>query len=174
MQPKHFAIFVAVPAVALTLGFATFDLVRTSTPVLAAEAAVAAVAFGGSHQGWSGGRHGRGLAHLCGPRRDAHIEDAIGTIEDFVTFTLPQDAAWSELTAAVRESSTTVAEACRELTDAEVPGAAPARLARFATMVGAGLEVLNRVRPPFDAFYQTLDEKQRKRIDKLFDHGHRR
>ncbi len=169
MQPKYFATLVAVPAVALTLGFATFDLVRSSTPALAAE-----TAFGGGHQSWSGGRHGRGLAHLCGPCRDAHMEDAIGTIEDFVAFTPPQDAAWSELTQAVRASSATIEEACQEMTGAEGPGSAPARLARFATMVGAGLEVLNRVRPPFDAFYQTLDEKQQKRLDKLFDRAHRR
>jgi hypothetical protein len=171
MTPKQFIAFVAVPAVGLTLAFATVDTLRTTT-VEAAEAAVTQVAFGG-HQGWGRGRHGRGLAHLCSDRRDERIDDAIGFIEDFVDFTPPQTAAWNDLTKAVRESSATIGEACGDLGDVDADGNAPARLALIESLATTGLDVLKRVRPPFDAFYQTLDEDQQKRLDKLFNRGHR-
>ena len=43
------------------------------------------------------------------------------------------------------------------------------------TMLSAGLDAVREVRPKFDAFYATLNDKQKRAIERLMEgHGHQR
>ena len=48
------------------------------------------------------------------------------------------------------------------------------RLAGLETMLSAGLEAVREVRPNFDAFYATLNDKQKTALDRLIDRRGRR
>ena len=123
------------------------------------------------HQGHGGWMHGRrGFSHLCSEHRDKRIGRAVSFVEAFVDFTPEQDQAWERLTAAVRESSAAIGETCSQLTDGDGPADLPQRLARLETMMTVGLEVIHTVRPAFDTFYATLDERQKQAIDQLMSH----
>ena len=56
---------------------------------------------------------------------------------------------------------------------ADGPRHAPDELARMETMLTTKLDVLKKVRPAFEAFYGTLDERKREALDTLFSR-HRR
>ena len=45
------------------------------------------------------------------------------------------------------------------------------KFARMETMLVAGLEVVQTVRPAFDKLYATLDEKQQAALDKMIRRG---
>ena len=150
-----------------------------ATPGAAAQTAVSAAAaapesrwaqFGRRHGRWGRGGHGRG--HLCGPGRDQRIDEMIGLVEAFVGFTPEQAAAWKELAGEARAAGATIAKVCDDLEESEAK-TAPARLAGLEAAVAAGLDVLRRVRPPFDKFYATLTGEQRKALDEAIAQGRR-
>ena len=58
---------------------------------------------GGWHRG-HGGHHRRGMAMICGDRRDKRIEHGLAFVEGFVNFTPEQTTAWGELTEAAIET----------------------------------------------------------------------
>ncbi len=131
--------------------------------------------FGGGHHGWRhGGRHGgRGVAHLCGMVRGEKVEQAISFVDNFMTFTPPQQQAWDKLAQALRASDDRVGAACATLKDGKAPQGASAKLAMVESFLTAGLDVVRRVRPAFDGFYDTLNDKQRKSLDDLLSRRHR-
>ena len=163
-------LFLSVAGLALAFG-----AIRAFQPNLPAYAAgfAAATQQGGFQHGRSHGWGGRGLAHLCGDRRDEHIDAMTAFVEGFVGFTPPQTQAWADLTEALRAGSASVGEACDELEATSSPDTASALLARVETIAVTGLSVVREVRPTFDAFYGTLSEKQKKALDDLISHRRR-
>ena len=113
---------------------------------------------------------GEEFSHLCSEHRDKRIGRAVSFVEAFVDFTPEQDQAWDRLTATVRQSSAAIGESCSQLTDGDGPTGLPQRLARLETMMTVGLEVIHTIRPAFDTFYATLDERQKQAIDQLMSH----
>jgi len=127
-----------------------------------------------------GGHHGKGrgmggMNRLCSDMRGERMERMIGFVESFMTFTAPQQQAWTTLTASVREGNAMVGATCDDLKgDRGKDLAAPERLARMETMMSTGLAVVQKVRPAFDGFYATLSEKQQQALDDMLQHRGRR
>ncbi len=128
--------------------------------------------------GWGGhrwgGRHGGGMRMLCSDRRDERLGEVKEFVESFVDFTPPQADAWTKLTAAVDAGSAKVGTTCASLKEQGRPETAPDKLARMQTMMTTGLDILNQIKPAFDDFYATLDERQKAAIDKLTSRRGRR
>ncbi|HMR34305.1 MAG TPA: Spy/CpxP family protein refolding chaperone [Geminicoccaceae bacterium] len=113
---------------------------------------------------------------FCGPDRNDRLNRMVEMIEGFANFSPEQEPAWQQLRDAVRDASAKLGPACDAMRDAR-DGAPTERLASIETMLSAGLDAVREVRPKFDAFYATLNDKQKRAIDRLVDgpgHPHRR
>lgn len=177
MKTKRTITITALAGVGLVALFALWAGPGSRISSHASEALVQYANFGGHermhHGGGRRGHGGRRLAMLCGDRRDQHMEDALGFIDSFVSFTPEQTAAWTKLTDAVRSGSASIGQACEEIDWTDTSENAPAKLARVETLMAAGLEVVRQVRPPFDEFYAVLSEEQQEALDKLASRGRR-
>ena len=131
----------------------------------------AAASGGGFHRGH---RRGHGAKMICSDRRAEKLEDAIGFAEAFFSFNAEQKTAWDGLAGALRDGSDTIGRHCEALKDGDGQTNAAGRLARVETMLTAGLEVVQKVRPAFDGFYATLDKDQQAALDKLVQRRGRR
>jgi hypothetical protein len=120
---------------------------------------------------WGRGPH-MGPA-FCGPARDERLDRLVDMVEGFANFTPEQEPAWVKLRDSVRSASGKLDTACNAMRDAGRDATPPARLAGIETMLGAGLEAVREVRPSFDAFYATLNDRQKAALDRLIE-GHRR
>jgi|SaaInl7_135m_RNA_FD_contig_61_1034557_length_1290_multi_21_in_0_out_0_1 hypothetical protein len=132
--------------------------------------------FGGGHHGMGQGGMGggRGMAHLCGPARSEKVEHAISFVDDFMTFSGPQKQAWDNLAGALRAGDEKVGAACATFKDGKPPQSATGKLGMAESFLTAGLAVVQQVRPAFDRFYDTLNEKQQKSLDDLLSRRHHR
>lgn len=122
-------------------------------------------------KGW----HRGGFGHFCGKRREARTERMISVVEGLMTFNAKQATAWKDLTTAVRDGNKSMDETCTSLNkgkDRDKRPSATERLGRMETMLAARLKFVRAIRPKFDRFYATLNEKQQKAFD-MFS-GHRR
>lgn len=120
------------------------------------------------HARWSKGRHRRGFGGVCGEHRQAKTERLISVVEGLMTFTPRQEAAWNDLTKAVRDGNKSMDDTCAAMKkDRDKPAGATQKLARMEAMMAAGLKFLQSVRPKFDKFYGTLNDKQKKAIDAM-------
>lgn len=152
---------------------------------------------GFGHSGFThhGLRHGSmmGAGFACA---DGRLDRMEAVVENFVTFTPEQAAAWKELTAAMRDAQAWKQAACEESRadrraamrdddsddrdedddkvekDDARPAPAPLtdRLARMETRLETGLAALRKVRPALESFYATLNDSQRKALDDLMGH----
>jgi hypothetical protein len=129
--------------------------------------AVAAGGDRGYHRGMHrGGRHG-GMRMMCSDRRTEKLDDIIGFTEAFFSFNADQKVAWDGLAAALRDGSDTIGKQCAALKEDGKPLTATDKFARMETMLTAGLQIVQKVRPAFDKLYVTLDKEQQAAIDKL-------
>ena len=158
-------------------------LTLTGALVAAVIATVALAAWPGPHRGSAGmfdavafRSHGQGriAERICSEQRDERLDKAIGFVESFTAFTAQQTGAWNDLVDALRAGSARVGDACSTHDWANAPASAPEKLARLEVMVSLGLDLVQQVRPAFDSFYATLDEKQKKALDDLIGRHHRR
>ena len=138
----------------------------------------AAASGGASAYGrWAGG-HGWGghaEARICSESRDARIDDAIRFAEAFVNFMPEQTGPWNALTAAVRNGSAKIGQACETVQAEGRPAHAPEHLARAELALTTALGVMQEVRPAFVDLYGKLNDEQRARIDDLLSRrGHHR
>ena len=118
--------------------------------------------------GWWRGRHGDGPGGLlCGERAEERMERMLGFVEELLTLTPSQAEAWQRVTEAAHGGAERFQGVCDGLREAGAPETAPERLARIERMADAGATGLREVRTAFDAFYQTLDEQQRRVLDVL-------
>ncbi|MDA1099443.1 MAG: Spy/CpxP family protein refolding chaperone [Proteobacteria bacterium] len=175
MNTKSIFISGAVGLVAVAAVVATTLSLGSTVSAKGTEASAASGLFGGDHHGWGhgGGRGGRGMAHLCGPARGEKIAHAISFVDNFLTFTSPQQKAWEELAEALRAGDARIGVACEAFKDGKPPQSATAKLAMAESFLAAGLDVVQQVRPAFDRFYATLNDKQRKSLNDLLSRRHR-
>lgn len=124
----------------------------------------AAAASGGYHRGH---RRGHGARMICSDRRAEKLEDAIGFAEVFFSFNQEQKSAWDGLAGALRSGSDTIGKHCETIKANAEKTSVTGKLAQVETMLTAGLEVVQKVRPAFDGFYATLDKNQQAALDKL-------
>lgn len=123
-----------------------------------------------------GGRWGRGHGgfggKFCGNRAGKRMERMTSLIEGLMTFTAPQQTAWNDLKTALNDGKASMEKACETAKNAEKPKTAPERLARTEAMMTTRLGALQTVRPAFDTFYGTLNDKQKAAIDGLMTRRH--
>jgi len=114
------------------------------------------------------GRGGMGgIAAMCDPRAAGLAEwrmermERMERIERLISPNEAQRAALNELRTASTKAAETVAAACPR----EFPASASARLEVMEKRLDAMLLAIKTVRPAFDAFYATLTDEQKARIN---------
>jgi hypothetical protein len=114
--------------------------------------------MGPGMMGWSG-RGGMGM--LCSPRAAGLAEWRMERIERLVQPTEAQRTALNDLRAASTKAAEQIAAACPR----EFPASATARLELMEKRMETMLAALKTVRPAFNAFYATLSDEQKARLD---------
>jgi hypothetical protein len=109
---------------------------------------------------------GRG-GSLCDARIAGFAEWRIERIERAIQPNDAQRKALDELKAASAKAGEAMRAACPTAT----PATAPARLEAMEKRMAAMLEAIKTVRPAFDAFYATLDDKQKARLNSAGPRG---
>jgi hypothetical protein len=111
--------------------------------------------MGPGMMGWSGG------GMMCDPRAAGLAEWRIDRIERLISPNEAQRAALDNLRAASVKAAETVLTDCPP----ELPVSATGRLETIEKRLDAMLTAVRLVRPAFDAFYATLDDEQKARIN---------
>ena len=109
--------------------------------------------------GMMGGRGG--MAGMCSPRAAGMAEWRIERIERLIKPTDPQRTALEALRTASAKAAESVTAAC----PAKFPSGASARMEAMEKRMEGMLAAINTVRPAFDAFYATLSDDQKKKLD---------
>lgn len=108
------------------------------------------------------GMMGRGgFGHMCNPRAAGLAEWRFDRIERAVRPTDAQRKALDDLKAASAKAAETIVDACPR----DIPRASTERLALMEKRMEAMLQAIKTVRPAFDAFYGSLSDKQKTRLD---------
>ncbi|HET7190542.1 MAG TPA: Spy/CpxP family protein refolding chaperone [Pseudolabrys sp.] len=115
--------------------------------------------MGPGMMGWSGGRGGLGA--MCDPRAAGLAEWRMERVERLITPTDAQRSALNDLRTASSKAADIVAAACPR----EFPANASMRLELLEKRLDAMQQAIKIVRPAFDAFYATLDDEQKVRIN---------
>jgi len=111
--------------------------------------------------GMMGGGGGRGMGWMCSPQGAGLAEWRMERIEERVKPTETQRKALDDL----RTASTKAAESIKAACPAEWPASASARLELMEKRMEAMLTAVKTVRPAFDAFYATLNDEQKARLN---------
>jgi hypothetical protein len=98
---------------------------------------------------------------MCDPRAAGMAEWRMERIERLITPTEAQRTALNDLRAASTKAAETIAAACPR----EFPASATARMELMEKRLEAMLTAVKTVRPAFDAFYATLTDEQKARIN---------
>jgi hypothetical protein len=106
---------------------------------------------------WGPGASGQ----FCNPSMAGFSEWRVDQIERAVKPDEAQRKALEDLRAASAKAAESIAGACPR----EVPATISERLAFMQTRMETMLEAIKTVRPVFDAFYGTLTDEQKKRLD---------
>ncbi len=114
------------------------------------------------------GGHGKGFGRFCSDRQGRRFDRLTGVIEGLMTFSPAQDQAWKSLTVTMKAAKDSIKKDCEQLKASGRPKTASQKLARMEKVLNSRLSSLQRVRPAFDDFYATLNEKQKSAIDNLF------
>ena len=104
---------------------------------------------------------GSGMGAMCDPRGAGLAEWRTERIERLISPTEGQRAALNDLQTASAKAAEIVAAACPR----EFPASATARLELMEKRLDAMQRAIKTVRPAFDAFYATLNEEQKARIN---------
>jgi hypothetical protein len=107
------------------------------------------------------GMWGSGYGGMCSPRFAGLAEWRIDEIERAVKLTDTQQAALKELRAASAKAADSFVAAC----PSDWPKTGSGRLAVMEKRMETMLAAVKTVRPAFDAFYGSLDETQKARVD---------
>jgi len=113
--------------------------------------------MGPGMMGWDGG----GNAGMCNPRAAGLAEWRIERIERLIKPTEMQRTSLDGLRTASNEAAELISTACPH----DFPAAAPARLEAMEKRMDTMLQAIKIVRPAFDAFYATLTEDQKARLN---------
>jgi LTXXQ motif family protein len=115
--------------------------------------------MGPGMMGWGGGMGGMGA--ICDPRGAGLAEWRMERIERLITPNEAQRAALDNLRTASTKAAEIVAAACPR----EFPEGATARLELMEKRLDAMQQAIKTVRPAFDAFYATLNDEQKARVN---------
>lgn len=115
--------------------------------------------MGPGMMGWGGGRGGMGA--MCDPRGAGLAEWRMERIERLINPTEAQRAALNDLRTASTKAAELISAACPR----EFPASASARLELMEKRLDAMQQAIKTVRPAFDAFYATLNDEQKARIN---------
>lgn len=111
--------------------------------------------MGPGMMGWGG------MGAMCDPRGAGLAEWRMERIERLITPTEAQRAALNDLRTASTKAAEIVAAGCPR----EFPASASARLELMEKRLDAMQQAIKTVRPAFDAFYATLNDEQKARIN---------
>lgn len=121
--------------------------------------------------GWWRRRCRRRRAAAWGPEGLAAVT---ARVADELDLTPPQRAAWHRVAGLVTANAGALERLRDEGRALLVAEPAPVRLGRIEALLVTGLDLLHQVRPAFEAFYATLDETQKRRLDALVERRRRR
>jgi hypothetical protein len=113
--------------------------------------------MGPGMMGWDGD----GSAGMCNPRAAGLAEWRMERIERLVKPTEAQRPALDGLHTASTKAAELISAACPH----DFPASAPARLEAMEKRMDTMLQAIKIVRPAFDAFYVTLTEDQKARLN---------
>jgi hypothetical protein len=113
--------------------------------------------------GFGGGPGGPGgnWTGMCNPRAAGFAEWRMERIERLVNPTEAQRAALNDLRTASTKAADIISAAC----PSEFPASAPARIEAMEKRLDAMLTAVKTVRPAFEAFYATLNDVQKARVN---------
>lgn len=111
--------------------------------------------------GMMGRGSGRGMSWMCSPQGAGLAEWRKQRIEQLLKPTENQRKAMDDLQAASTKAAEIVTAACPR----EFPASAQARLELMEKRMEAMLTAIKTVRPAFDAFYATLTDEQKARLN---------
>lgn len=111
--------------------------------------------MGPGMMGWGG------MGGMCDPRAAGLAEWRMERVERLVKPTEAQRKALDDLRTASTKAAATIAAACPR----EFPASASARMELMEKRLEAMLTAIKTVRPAFDAFYATLNDDQKARIN---------
>ena len=114
--------------------------------------------MGPGMMGW-GGRGGMGM--LCDPRAAGLAEWRMERIDRLVQPTEAQKTALNDLRTASTKAAEQIAAACPR----DLPASPTARMELMEKRLEVMLAAMKTVRPAFDAFYATLTDEQKARIN---------
>jgi hypothetical protein len=103
----------------------------------------------------------RGYKRLCTPRSIGLYEWQMRWVERLLRPADTQRAALNDLQAASAKALTTISAACK----AEIPTTTSAELQMIDNRLDAVSRAVKTLRPAFDAFYTSLDDQQKHRLD---------
>ena len=115
--------------------------------------------MGPGMMGWGGGMGGMGA--VCDPRGAGLAEWRMERIERLITPNEAQRTALNDLRTASTNAAEIIAAACPR----EFPASATARLELMEKRLDAMQQAIKTVRPAFDAFYATLNDEQKARVN---------
>jgi hypothetical protein len=108
-----------------------------------------------------------GLGGMCSPAAAGFSGWRIDRLDQVIKPTDAQRAKFDELKAASDKAS----EALRLACPTEVPATAVGRMEFMEKRMEAMLQSIKTMRPAFDAFYATLSDEQKSRLDSPSDRG---
>ena len=114
---------------------------------------------------WMMGR--RGFGGMCNPAATGFAEWRTDRIAELVKLTDAQRAKFDEFKAASIKSAEVMRDACQTDVPATIVGRTEAMEKRMDTM----LQAIRTVRPALEAFYATLSDEQKARLDSNFGRG---
>jgi len=110
-----------------------------------------------------------GVDEVC---RDLNMYDNMKvTVPLLLRLDERQTQSWKGVETALTDARKPVEAGCGRLSAIPETGAATTRAARLEVVLNSSLDALRRVRPSFDRFYATLNDGQRKQVDKLFENA---
>ena len=120
--------------------------------------------------GWHRQHDGGHVAmQFCEGNHASRIDEMGPFVESWLGLDDAQRTAWVKLEREVGRAVATLRESC----SARNAATAPDRLALAESMMAAGTAALREIRPAFDAFYATLDDKQQAKLDAEAGQRHR-
>jgi len=100
-----------------------------------------------------------------------YTESQIKQLEGSLNMTEAQKELWNNLTQVMRENAKEMDALTKERADKTKPMSAVEHMKFHSQITEAHLDQLNKLIPPFEAFYDSMSDEQKKTIDTIFRTG---
>jgi hypothetical protein len=121
-----------------------------------------------SVHGWTGHRGaGDVAAAVCDGSHDGRMNEVEAYLGSTLDLNAAQKKAWDQVERELVQGLARLRDACGDRAPDALPPTVPERLAFMESAMAAGTETVRTVRPAFEAFYETLDEGQRRKIEDM-------